>query len=40
MEFGPRALGSQSILADARSPSMQKQLNLKVKFRKVSSFCA
>ncbi len=33
MEFGPRALGSRSILADARSPSMQKQLNLKVKFR-------
>ena len=33
MEFGPRALGSRSILADARSPNMQKQLNLKVKFR-------
>ena len=33
MEFGPRALGSRSILADARSPTMQKQLNLKVKFR-------
>ena len=33
MEFGPRALGSRSILADARSPTMQKTLNLKVKHR-------
>jgi carbamoyltransferase len=33
MEFGPRALGGCSILADARSPEMQKTLNLKVKFR-------
>jgi carbamoyltransferase len=33
MEFGPRALGGRSILADARSPAMQKLLNLKVKFR-------
>tara|TARA_B110000503_G_scaffold104986_1_gene156679 strand:+ start:2115 stop:3953 length:1839 start_codon:yes stop_codon:yes gene_type:complete len=33
MEFGPRALGSRSIIADPRSASMQKQLNLKVKFR-------
>tara|TARA_Y100000590_G_scaffold470064_1_gene661737 strand:- start:13919 stop:15754 length:1836 start_codon:yes stop_codon:yes gene_type:complete len=33
MEFGPRALGSRSIVADPRSPSMQKNLNLKVKFR-------
>jgi len=33
MEFGPRALGARSILGDARSPSMQKQLNLKVKYR-------
>ena len=33
MEFGPRALGARSILADPRSPKMQKQLNLKVKFR-------
>lgn len=33
MEFGPRALGGRSILGDARSPSMQKNLNLKVKFR-------
>ena len=33
MEFGPRALGARSILADPRSPTMQKQLNLKVKFR-------
>jgi len=33
MEFGPRALGNRSILADPRSPSMQKQLNLKIKFR-------
>jgi carbamoyltransferase len=33
MEFGPRSLGSRSILADPRSTTMQKQLNLKVKFR-------
>jgi carbamoyltransferase len=33
MEFGPRALGSRSILADARSTRMQKQVNLKIKFR-------
>ena len=33
MEFGPRALGGRSILADPRSPSMQKLLNLKVKYR-------
>lgn len=33
MEFGPRALGSRSILGDPRSPSMQSVLNLKVKFR-------
>lgn len=33
MEFGPRALGARSILGDARSPSMQRTLNLKVKFR-------
>ncbi len=33
MEFGPRALGSRSILADPRSEEMQKILNLKVKFR-------
>jgi carbamoyltransferase len=33
MEFGPRALGGRSILGDARSPTMQKMLNLKVKFR-------
>jgi carbamoyltransferase len=33
MEFGPRALGARLILADPRSPAMQKQLNLKVKFR-------
>ncbi|MDC0179275.1 carbamoyltransferase [Candidatus Pelagibacter sp.] len=33
MEFGPRALGARSILADPRSPTMQKNLNLKVKFR-------
>ena len=33
MEFGPRALGGRSILGDARSPEMQKKLNLKVKFR-------
>jgi len=33
MEFGPRALGGRSILGDARSESMQKNLNLKVKYR-------
>ncbi len=33
MEFGPRALGGRSILGDARSPAMQKTLNLRVKFR-------
>ena len=33
MEFGPRALGGRSILGDARSPSMQSLLNLKVKYR-------
>lgn len=33
MEFGPRALGARSIIADPRSTIMQKQLNLKVKFR-------
>lgn len=33
MEFGPRALGGRSIIADPRSSVMQKQLNLKVKFR-------
>jgi carbamoyltransferase len=33
MEFGPRALGNRSILGDPRSPTMQKLLNLKVKFR-------
>jgi len=33
MEFGPRALGARSIIADPRSSKMQKQLNLKVKYR-------
>ncbi len=33
MEFGPRSLGGRSILANARSPSVQKLLNLKVKYR-------
>lgn len=33
MEFGPRALGSRSIIGDARSPDMQKKMNLKIKFR-------
>src|SRR4029077_10370436 len=33
MEFGPRSLGARSILGDARSPSMQKTLNLRVKYR-------
>jgi carbamoyltransferase len=33
MEFGPRALGSRSIIADSRNPQMQQKLNLKVKFR-------
>ncbi|HAP70308.1 MAG TPA: hypothetical protein DCR04_11395 [Flavobacteriales bacterium] len=33
MEFGPRALGCRSIIADARNPEMQKKVNLKIKFR-------
>jgi carbamoyltransferase len=33
MEFGPRALGGRSILGDPRSPTMQKTLNLRVKYR-------
>src|SRR5262245_61985077 len=33
MEFGPRALGNRSIIADARSSSMQSALNLKIKYR-------
>jgi carbamoyltransferase len=33
MEFGPRALGSRSILGDPRSPRMQSEMNLKIKFR-------
>ena len=33
MEYGPRALGNRSILADARNPTMQSRLNLATKFR-------
>ena len=33
MEFGPRALGNRSIIADPRNKNMQKDLNLKIKFR-------
>ncbi|MFA5089662.1 MAG: carbamoyltransferase [Candidatus Omnitrophota bacterium] len=33
LEFGPRALGSRSIIGDARSPQMQSRMNLKIKFR-------
>jgi carbamoyltransferase len=33
MEFGPRALGSRSIIGDARSPAMQAQMNLRIKYR-------
>jgi len=33
MEFGPRALGGRSIIGDPRSPKMQEQMNLKIKFR-------
>src|SRR5207247_5644795 len=33
MEFGPRALGGRSILGDPRSPRMQAQMNIKIKFR-------
>ena len=40
MEFGPRALGARSILGDARSPSMQSVLNLKVKYRESFRPCA
>ena len=33
LEFGPRALGSRSIVGDARNPEMQKRMNIKIKFR-------
>ena len=33
MEFGPRALGGRSIIGDARSPAMQRVMNLKIKYR-------
>ena len=33
MEYGPRALGSRSILGDARNPEMQRKMNLKIKYR-------
>ena len=33
LEFGPRALGSRSIIGDARSPGMQRVMNLKIKYR-------
>src|SRR5688572_10397642 len=33
MEFGPRALGARSILGDPRTPRMQSQMNLKIKYR-------
>ena len=33
LEFGPRALGNRSIIADPRSPTMQKKINMKIKFR-------
>ena len=33
MEFGPRALGSRSIIGDPRNPQMQSQMNLKIKYR-------
>ncbi|MDB6139519.1 MAG: Nodulation protein nolO [Verrucomicrobiaceae bacterium] len=33
MEFGPRALGARSLIGDARSPAMQAQMNLRIKFR-------
>jgi len=33
MEFGPRALGNRSIIGDARSPEMQRKMNLKIKYR-------
>ena len=33
MEFGPRALGSRTIIGDARSPETQKVINLKIKYR-------
>jgi carbamoyltransferase len=33
MEFGPRALGARTIIGDARSPDMQKKMNLKIKYR-------
>ena len=33
MEFGPRALGNRSIIGDARSPQLQRELNLRIKYR-------
>ena len=43
MEFGPRALGSRTIIGDARSPKMQATMNIKIKFREgfqtICSFC-
>ena len=33
MEWGPRALGGRSIVADPRNPEIQKKLNLKIKYR-------
>jgi carbamoyltransferase len=39
--FGPRGLGNRSIIADPRSPIMQKQLNLKIKYREsFRPFCS
>lgn len=40
LEFGPRALGARSIIADARDPSMQSRMNLKIKFRESFRPCA
>ena len=40
MEFGPRALGSRSILGDPRSKTMQSQMNLKIKYRRAFALCS
>ena len=39
MEFGPRALGARSIIGDPRIKDMQKQLNLKIKYRESWTLC-
>ena len=40
MEFGPRALGNRSILADPRNPNMKDIINSKIKRRVLQTFCS